>query len=71
MSIRKWLGGGFGAATLAMASMLAARRFRRRLAVSTGTFRNGMGYARRGSGPKSLLWIGGPSVGRPPVCTSR
>lgn len=31
----------------------------------TGTFSNGMGYARLGTGAKSLLWIGGPSVGAP------
>lgn len=31
----------------------------------TGTFSNGMGYARFGTGGKSLLWIGGPSIGAP------
>ncbi len=31
----------------------------------TGSFANGMGYARLGTGPKTLLWLGGPFLGAP------
>ena len=31
----------------------------------TGSFANGMGYARLGTGPKTLLWLGDPGVGAP------
>ena len=31
----------------------------------TGSFANGMGYARLGTGPKTLLWLGGPFLGLP------
>jgi pimeloyl-ACP methyl ester carboxylesterase len=31
----------------------------------TGSFANGMGYARVGTGPKTLLWLGGPFLGAP------
>lgn len=47
---------------------VAVRRRRRSAGMRrpvTGTFPNGMGYAKFGMGPKTLLWIGGPSVGAP------
>jgi hypothetical protein len=50
---------------LAVGSAVAASRARSHRAVVTGTFPNGMGYARLGTGEKSLLWIGGPSIGAP------
>ncbi len=31
----------------------------------TGSFANGMGYVRLGTGPKTLLWLGDPGVGAP------
>jgi pimeloyl-ACP methyl ester carboxylesterase len=31
----------------------------------TGSFSNGMAYARLGIGPKTLLWLGGPFLGAP------
>ena len=31
----------------------------------TGSFANGMAYARLGTGPKTLLWLGGPFLGAP------
>ncbi len=31
----------------------------------TGSFPNGMGYVRLGTGPKTLLWLGDPGVGAP------
>lgn len=52
----------------AAGAAVALRRHHRRGGMRqpvTGTFPNGMGYARFGTGGKSLLWIGGPSVGAP------
>ncbi len=51
---------------VALGAAGAAYRLRRGTRdVVTGTFSNGMGYARIGTGALSLLWIGGPSVGGP------
>jgi pimeloyl-ACP methyl ester carboxylesterase len=51
---------------LALGAAAAAYRLRRGTTkVVTGTFSNGMGYARIGAGARSLLWIGGPSIGAP------
>lgn len=64
--MRKGLAVSLGAGTVAIGSAVAVYRFRRGTPdVVTGTFGNGMGYARLGRGAKSLLWIGGPSVGAP------
>jgi pimeloyl-ACP methyl ester carboxylesterase len=51
-----------GALTVAAIGVVAFRRRRRgRPEVVVGTFPNGMGYLRFGSGAKSLLWIPDPS----------
>ena len=64
--MRKGLAVSLGVGTVAVGTWLAVSRFRRGTPdVATGTFGNGMGYARLGRGAKSLLWIGGPSVGAP------
>lgn len=64
--MRKGLAVSLGVGTVAAGTWLAVYRFRRGTPdVDTGTFGNGMGYARLGRGAKSLLWIGGPSIGAP------
>ncbi len=64
--MRKGLAVPLGAGAVAASAWLAVYRFRRGTPdVVTGTFGNGMGYARLGTGAKSLLWIGGPSAGAP------
>ncbi len=51
---------------LALSAAVCVYRLRRGAQeVVTGTFSNGMGYARIGAGAQSLLWIGGPSIGAP------
>lgn len=64
--MRKVLAVSVAAGGLGVGSVVAVRRF---LGVApdvvTGVFPNGMAFARLGRGGKSLLWIGGPSVGAP------
>jgi pimeloyl-ACP methyl ester carboxylesterase len=64
--MRKGLAASLGVGTVAVGTWLAVYRFWRGTPdVDTGTFGNGMGYARLGRGAKSLLWVGGPSAGAP------
>lgn len=57
------------AAGVVLAGALAGYRLRGRGPARskpvTGSFPNGMGYARLGTGPKTLLWLGGPFLGAP------
>lgn len=64
--MRKGFAVALGAGTVAAGTAAAVHRLRRGTPqLVTGTFPNGMGYARLGGGAKSLLWIGGPSIGAP------
>lgn len=62
----------FGAGSVAgavLAGALVRQRLRTRGPARpktvTGRFANGMGYAKLGTGPKTLLWLGGPFLGAP------
>ena len=62
------LGAGSAAGAVLAGALVRHRRRMRgpaRPKQVTGRFANGMGYARLGTGPKTLLWLGGPFLGAP------